>query len=249
MERDLSPALMRGNCLDLLSQLPEAGCDMLLTDPPYGTTNLQFDQARIDWASWWKQVHRVCKPTAILACFAAQPFATDLIQSNRRYFRYDLIWVKTNAVGYLSANVRPLRGHEHILIFCRRFGRVLGQIQSVYNPQFVAGSPYVHSSRVRPAAHYSAVKDIGTYRNPGTRHPTSVLRFGRDVKSYHPTQKPLDLCRWLIRAYSRTGERVFDPFMGGGNIGIAALEEGRRFTGMELDEEYFGVASERIMSK
>lgn len=238
---------MRGNCVELLSELPEAGFDLLLTDPPYGSTDLPFDKVKIDWEAWWKLIHRVCKPSAVMICFAAQPFATDLIQSNRKHFRYDLIWAKTNAVGFLSANVRPLRAHEHILVFCRKFGKVKGEVQSVYNPQFEEGAPYVHRCRKREPAHYGAQKDVGTYRNPGRRHPTSVLRFARDAESFHPTQKPMELCRWLVRTYSRPGDRVLDPFMGGGNAGLAAIREGRRFTGIELDGDYHAAAAKRLL--
>lgn len=196
--------------------------------------------------AWWSEIHRVCKPSAVLISFGAQPFTTDLIVSNRRNFRYSLVWQKTNAVGFLSANVRPLRSHEDILIFCQRFGRVQGEMQSVYNPQMQIGKPYTHRSRSRPAAHYSSLKDIGDYDNPGTRYPTSVLTFPRDTPSLHPTAKPVALLSWLIRTYSLPGQTVLDPFAGNGSTGAACAIDGRKFIGIELDPDYYAVAAKRL---
>lgn len=147
------------SCFDVLRTLPDASVDFVLTDPPFGTTSLGFDKAarkdKIDWPAWWAEIHRVTTPQAIICSFAAQPFTTDLINSNRKFFRYGLIWHKTNPVGFLSANQRPLRAHEDILIFCRRFGRLRqGQqmvMQSVYNPQFTEGAPYTHHYRAAKA--------------------------------------------------------------------------------------------------
>ena len=157
-----------------------------------------------------------------------------------------MVWQKTNPVGFLSANVRPLRAHEDILVFCRKFGRVKGEMQSTYNPQFTEGAPYVHKSRARPAAHYSAVKDIGTYNNPGRRHPTSVLTYGRDAKSHHPTAKPEPVMVKLVLQYSNAGDVVLDPFMGSGSTGVACVRHKRRFVGMEMDPAYFAVAKARL---
>lgn len=234
------------DCFTALAQMPANSCDLLLCDPPYGTTNLSFDKIKIDWKKWWEEIDRVCKPSAIQICFAAQPFTTDLINSNRRHFRRAEVWVKTNPVGFLSANVRPLRAHEDILFFCRKFGRSKGVMQSTYNPVFTEGTPYVHKSRSRPARHYSAVKDIGPYTNPGRRYPTSVMTYGRDVPSLHPCAKPEALLRKLVKMYSHPGDVVLDPFMGSGSTGVAAVLENRRFVGMELDAEYFAIAHHRL---
>ena len=240
--------LYSGDCFQIMSGLPDGSVDLVLTDPPYGTTNLAFDKAarknKIDWAVWWTEIHRVAKPTAIIACFAAQPFTTDLINSNRKWFRYDLVWQKTAPVGFLSANVRPMRAHESILIFCRQFGprrvqqgeHLVRQMQSVYNPQFTEGhKPYLHHYRAMPATHYSATKDLPSYQNQGRRHPTSVLTYGRDVPSTHPTAKPVTLGRFLVKSYSHAGEVVLDPFAGGGSLALAALLEERRVIAIEQD--------------
>lgn len=242
-------ALYLASCFDVLSTLPDASVDLVLTDPPYGTTNLAFDKLKIDWHAWWRAIHRVTTPQAIVCSFAAQPFTTDLINANRKYFRYAMVWNKTNPVGFLSANQRPLRIHEDILIFCRRFGRLRqGQqtvMQSVYNPQFTAGTPYTHHYRAQAAAHYSATRVLPSIRNEGRRHPTSVLTYGRDRPSTHPTAKPQDLCRFLIRSYSHSGQTVLDPFCGGGSTVAAALLEDRNVIGIEMDPVHFATTQGR----
>lgn len=252
--------LYSGDCLEAMRRLPEGSVDLVVTDPPYGTTNLDFDREarrnKPDWGNWWTEIHRVAKPSAIIACFAAQPFTTDLINANRKNFRYDLVWHKTTPVGFLSANVRPLRAHESILIFCRRFGprqvqqgeHLVRQMQSVYNPQFTFGNaPYLHRYRAQPARHYAVVKDIGEYQNDGRRHPTSVLTYARDAKSHHPTAKPVSLCRWLVRTYSHPGQTVLDPFAGGGSVAVAALEEERCVIACELDPVHYQVMEARVL--
>lgn len=242
--------LRHGDCLELLRSLPDASVNLVLTDPPYGTTNLAFDKIKIDWLAWWAEVHRVTTPQAIVCCFAAQPFTTDLINSNRKHFRYAMVWSKTNPVGFLSANQRPLRAHEDILVFCRKFGRLRrGQqmvMQSTYNPQMTEGTPYTHHYRAAKATHYSATRALPSFRNEGRRHPTSVLTYGRDRPSLHPTAKPDLLLRHLIRSYSHAGDLVLDPFAGCGSSLLAAMREGRRAVGMEMDAEYFAVAEQRL---
>ena len=201
MQELSSLQILRGNCLEQMKSLKEASVDLLLTDPPFGTTALAFDQIEIDWKEWWKEVNRVCKPQAIQICFAAQPFTTTLIAANPIGFCYDLVWHKPYSVGFLGANSRPLRSHETILVFRRRSqAKAARGKRAVYNPQFTEGTPYKHKARRVSPAHYG--RTLGTdkdYDNPGRRYPISVLTFGRDAKSFHPTQKPHELLKWLIR--------------------------------------------------
>ena len=249
--------LFAGDCLAGMRSLRDACVDLVLTDPPYATTNLAFDRAArknpIDWAAWWTEVHRVAKPTAIICCFAAQPFTTDLINSNRKHFRYDLVWNKPYSVGFLSANVRPLRSHEGILIFCRRFGprrvqqgkHLVRQMQSVYNPQFTSGKPYLHHYHAGAAAHYSETKALPSKQNSGSRYPTSVLTYGRDAPCHHPTAKPVALGKYLVRTFSHAGDVVLDPFAGGGSLVVAALEEGRSAVAFETDPVHLATIRSR----
>ena len=158
-----------------------------------------------------------------------------------------MIWSGKNRTPsvFCPPTCGPLRSHESILIFCRRFGprrvkqgeHLVRQAQSVYNPQFTEGMPYTHHYKAQPAMHYSATKALPSRRNEGKRYPTSVLTSGRDVPSTHPTAKPVALCRSLVRSYSHAGDVVLDPFMGAGSTG---------FVGIELDAAYFQTAQARI---
>lgn len=237
--------------------------DALITDPPYGTTELPWDR-KLDLSLFWTQAHRVCKERAIIVLFSQQPFTSDLIHSNRKAFRYELIWHKTAAVGWLSANSRPLRAHENILIFARRFRG------STYHPQKRQGKPYRPSYK-GAARHYGrqrgpSVRALGVPTSgvpaqassnngagssatigSGERYPRSVLLCSnRNTPSLHPTQKPLDLMLWLVQSYSHVGDVVLDPFMGSGSTGAACRQTGRSFIGIEREREYFEVAKERL---
>lgn len=240
--------ILRGNCLEQMKTLKDASVDLLLTDPPFGTTHLHFDSIEIDWQAWWKEVNRVCKPHAMQICFAAQPFTTTLVASNPIGFCYDLVWSKPYSVGFLAANSRPLRSHETILVFRRRSqAKAAKGKRAIYTPQFTEGTPYRHRARRETPAHYGKTRGRDAdYVNTGRRYPTSVLTFGRDAKSFHPTQKPHELLKWLIRTYSHPGDLVLDTFAGGGNTLIAAGVEGRRCIGIELDPGYADIAERRL---
>lgn len=238
--------LWHDDCLAIMPTLADGSIDLLLTDPPYGTTALPWDQA-IDYSTFWAQAHRVVKPTGIIAVFCAQPMATDLINANRRHFRYDLIWHKTMPVGFLDANRRPLRAHENIFIFCQRWRGARNRLLSTYNPQFTDGTPYVSRHGGVCALYGTKTQRQARQNTDGRRHPVSVLTYPRETTGrFHPTQKPLPLLRWLIQTYSHPGETVLDPFMGSGNTGMAALGLGRQFLGIERDSAYYTSAWGRL---
>lgn len=236
-------ALHLGSAFDILPEITDGSIDAVISDPPYGTTNLSWDHA-IDLERFWLETNRVCRPEAVVVLFGCQPFTTALINSNRSQFRYELIWVKSRPVGFLSANRRPLRSHENILVFCRKPN------SSTYNPQKVPGKPYrvTRPNASRGGKHYNTPALPVTINESGDRHPWSVLHHkhpaGREC--LHPTQKPLDLMRFLVRSYSNPGDLVLDPFMGSGSTGHAALEQGRRFVGMESDQGYYDAAAARL---
>lgn len=234
-----------GDALEVMRSLRDESVDAIITDPPYGTTKLAWDEAPT-WESFWREAYRVCRPHSPQVMFSAQPFTTDLISTNRTRFRYDLIWSKTMPTGFLDAKVRPLRAHEVILVFSERpiNGAHAGP---TYNPQKRAGDPYFREHRAGRAPHYSAGKRSST-TNTGDRYPTSVVTFsnGNNKNDGHPTQKPVDLMRWLVRTFTDPGHVVLDPFMGSGTTGVAAVEEGRSFVGIELEPEYHAIAARRI---
>lgn len=232
--------LYAGNSFEILPGLRSNSIDLVLSDPPYGTTALAWD-TKIDVNEFWRQINRIAKPTAVIALFAAQPFATDLINANRRFFRYELIWEKVMPVGFLDANRRPLRAHENILIFAHQFKG------SSYNAQMTEGAkPYRSTNHC--SAHYGRHGDGHVTVNKGTRHPRSVLKFAHDRPSLHPTQKPLDLVRWLVRSYSKPGDRILDPFAGSLTTLCACRLEKRRGIAIELGQDYIDRGMARLQA-
>jgi len=227
--------------MELLADVSPETVQAVLTDHPYGSTDCHWDKV-VDLAAWWKEIDRVTPPNAIVASFAAQPFATDLINSNRKNFRYELVWHKAKAVGFLNANRQPLRGHELIMVFCRQPGK------SVYNPQKTPGKPYRITAKSKTTI-YRHHKFLPTV-NHGDRHPTSVLALNAlGGKRYHPTQKPLLMCEWLVKSYTNAGHLVLDPFAGSATFAVACHRTGRRFLGFERDPEIFKAAVARLKAE
>jgi len=231
--------LRRGDCLRLLAGLTDESVDAVIADLPYGTTDLAWDR-RLDLVAWWREILRVTKPLAVVCAFSAYPLTLELIELNRRAFRYELVWEKVRPVGFLDANRRPLRAHEQILIFAKRWQG------STYNAQKTPGKPY-HNKHGQSSAPYHTCTRVPTV-NTGDRHPRSVLKFDLDQSGWHPTQKPYALVEWLVRSFTNQGDTILDPVMGSGTTGVAAVRNGRRFVGYERDRRYFAKASQRISS-
>jgi len=228
-----------------MERLNDASIDAVITDFPYGTMNAKWDRG-LDLVRWWDVVRRKLKPTGIVAGFAAGRFLFELHASNPQWFRYDLIWEKHLSVGFLDANHRPLRAHEYILIFSPR------PKSAVYNPQKTpSGVPAKGECKraARQSTLYRGHAKGFTWNDDGTRHPRSVLRFdsvGRGSERGHPTQKPLELLRWLVRSYTRRGGLVCDPCFGSGTTAEACAIEGRRFLGFERERRFFNFAARRL---
>ena len=230
------------DCLEFMAGLPDNSIDMCLTDPPYYSTDLPFDKVpRIDFAAWLKECQRVLKPHGVLVTFADFNLLADLRSKSPFKSTYELIWQKTKAVGFLSANQRPLRAHEFIGVF------VSGINKSTYNPQKTEGEPYKKKNSASRAPIYITHKAVLTENASGERHPLSVQKFSnKNYKSLHSTQKPLEACEWLIKTYSNEGETVFDGFSGSGSTAVACRNTGRNFIGCELDLAYFNLARKRL---
>lgn len=249
------------HCIDwqaLMEMIPDSSIDMILTDIPYGSaadkdtgTNLAWDD-RPDLAKYWEHVKRVLKPAGAILMTATQPLVTDLIISNREWFRYDLVWQKTMAVGFLVANRRPLRAHEYILLFSP-----VGY--PTYNPQFEEGEPYAEKRRVGSgaAAHYSPNSGRRNSASlDGKRYPKSVLTYAHDAYTrpggtfkLHPTQKPLALFEWLIKTYTNEGETVLDMFAGSGTTALAAKLNNRRYIVGDISPAYIEIIGKRLNPK
>ena len=229
-----------GDCYSILPKL-DIQADAVVTDPPYGVTDCQWD-TRIPLDKFWELIDHRTKPTANFVIFGCGGFSVDLINSRRDWWRYNLIWAKNNKVGFLNANLMPLRNHEDILVL----GRPGYQKTSTYNPQKTAGG----RAGLKTVKHKSSIyREQGEYIHisDGTLHPCSVLYFKSEKeKGLHPTIKPIALMEWLIRTYTNEGDTVLDCFMGSGSTAIACLNVGRKFIGIERDKNYFDVACDRI---
>lgn len=233
--------LLHGDCLSLLPSLPDNSIDMVLADPPYGTTQCKWDSV-IDLAAMWRELERVCKPNAAIVMTAAQPFTAQLVCSNIGMFKYEIIWEKGNATGFLNAKKQPLRAHESVLVFYRQ--------QPTYNPQMTSGHARKTSKRKTVNSEcYGKALSLTEYDST-ERYPRSVQFFSSDKQrgSYHATQKPVALMEWLIRSFSNPGDVVLDFCMGSGTTGVACINTDREFIGMEMDGEIFQVAASRIGS-
>jgi len=231
--------LMNGDCLELMKGIPDGSVDMVLCDLPYGTTACAWDSV-ISFDRLWDEYKRALKPDGVLAFTSSQPFTTTLVASNMQYFRYELVWEKSKATGHALCNKRPMKAHESICIFSKG--------AHLYNPQKTPGKPYKQRLGTKESKEFST----GTSRNDnasGDRYPRSVLYFKTaesEGKSQHPTQKPVALMEYLIRTYTHEGMTVLDNCMGSGTTGVACVNTGRKFIGIEMDEGYFDIAQKRI---
>lgn len=227
--------LILGDCLDELPKIFDKNIDLVLTDPPYGTTQCKWDSI-ISLDFIWKELKRITKENTAIIFTASQPFTTTLINSNIEDFRYDLVWCKNQGTNFYNANRMPLRSHEDILIFYKKL--------PTYNPQKTDGKPY-EQKRGTPSEVYRG-KDLHTTKSDGKRFPLSWKIFKKDKEKLHPTQKPVALLEYLIKTYTNENDTVLDFTMGSGSTGVACKNLNRNFIGIEKDNKYFDIAKQRI---
>ena len=229
--------LMLGDCLERMKEIESGTVDMILCDLPYGTTCCSWD-AVIPFEPLWAEYERVIKANGAIVLFGAHPFSAVLACSKLELFRYEWIWEKPSATGFLNADKQPLRAHENILVFYKSL--------PTYNPQKTFGHERKKSKRKNiGSAHYGKQLNIKDYDST-ERYPRTVQVFSKDYPSIHDTQKPVALCEYLIRTYTNDGELVLDNTMGSGTTGVACVNTRRRFIGIENDQQTFNEAKERI---
>lgn len=230
--------LHKGDCLEIMPQLPAHSVDCILADLPYQVTRCKWDTL-IPFGPLWEQYKRILKPNGIILLHASQPFTSSLVLSNPKWFRYDLVWNKVQTTGFLNANIRPLRKHESILVFSPKG-------KHTYNPEMRTGK-LIQKASGKQSQCYGKYHSIPNKNDQ--YFPTSILEFtnGCQGKKVHPTQKPIELARYLVRTFTNPGDTILDNVMGSGTTGLAAMLEGREFIGIEQDQNYFDIASKRIM--
>ena len=240
---DLKPCtfvLEQGDCLELMKKIPDKSVDMVLCDLPYGTTRNKWD-CIIPLDVLWEHYERIVKQNGAIVLFSAEPFTSLLITSNLKLFRYDLIWSKPQGSDFLNANRKPLRSHENICLFYKS--------QPTYNAQKSDGKPYKAKSGETTSSNFGKFNgNFHTENKDGKRCPLTVLSFAGEHNrgKQHPTQKPTALLEYLIKTYTNECEVVLDNCMGSGSTGVACVNTGRQFIGMELDTNYFEIAKNRI---
>jgi DNA modification methylase len=224
--------LIHGDCLEKLKDIETQSIDLILTDPPYGTTKCKWDSI-IPFEPMWNELKRIIKDNGCIALFGSEPFSSALRMSNIKNFKYDWIWKKTNVMGFLNAKKRPLKEIEIISIFNSK----------IYKPQNL-------QKNLKGKNHRGKNTDVlGKYEainnSEFTNYPKTIIKF-KSERGLHPTQKPVALLEYLTKTYTNEKDTVLDFTMGSGSTGVAAKNLNREFIGIELDPSYFKIAEDRI---
>lgn len=239
-----------GDCLDIMPQIPDKSIGMVLCDLPYEVLNKNNHHAQWDrmipFEPLWAQYERIIKDNGAIVLFGSGMFTSDLMQSNRKLWRYNLIWDKGRATGFLNANRMPLRYHEDICVFYKSLPTYHPQMEDLNGRE--PNHPQGHGKHNEKNQCYGKVNRINpTYTDK--KHPRSIINIKAvhcSEGQFHPTQKPVDLLRYLIRTYTNPEDVVLDNCAGSGSTCIASIRERRRWIGIEKNEEYYQIAKKRI---
>lgn len=242
-----------GDCLDVMQRISNKSVDMILCDLPYGCLNKTNKSAQWDniipFVPLWEQYERIIKDNGAIILFASGMFTAQLMMSNPKMWRYNLVWDKKLKSGFLNANRMPLRQHEDICVFYKKL--------PTYNPQMLKCEPHKRNHRRGRLVGQMQQRCYGKFIDKPTiisdeKFPTSIISIAKEHingKSYHPTQKPVSLLRYLIRTYTNDGDLVLDNCMGSGSTIIAAIQERRHYIGIELQQEYYDITRKRILNE
>jgi site-specific DNA-methyltransferase (adenine-specific) len=226
--------LLLGDCIEKMAEIPDGSVDMVMCDLPYGTTQNKWDSV-IPFEPLWAAYKRVCKKNAAIVLTASQPFTSIMGASNIENLKYAWVWEKSSVTGHLNAHHMPMKKHEDVLVFYAQ--------KPTYNPQGLV--PYGKIKKRGNNGRNFGVSGTENFQ-ASTNYPRSILQFSNDGH-IHPTQKPVALMEYLIRTYTNEGETVLDNAMGSGTTGVACVNTGRSFIGIERDENYFNIARSRIV--
>jgi site-specific DNA-methyltransferase (adenine-specific) len=240
--------LINGNCLEVMKTIPDNSIDAIITDPPYGTTACKWDSV-IDFELMWEQLNRIIKPNGAIVLFGSEPFSSALRMSNIKNYKYDWIWSKNKCSNYLHAKRMPLKYHENISVFIKKYGtynqqkvlRTESSINRLKHKHRISYGDENRSEIFNPNNSYE-------YESKDKTHsaPKSIIIFKKDKGGFHPTQKPIALMEHLIKTYTNENETVLDFTMGSGSTMVACVNTNRNGIGIEMDDNYFKIAEQRI---
>jgi site-specific DNA-methyltransferase (adenine-specific) len=234
-----------GDCLEIMPLIPDKSIDMILCDLPYGTTACKWDTI-IPFDKLWKEYERLIKPNGAIVLTASQPFASALIMSNPKLFRYEWIWDKVIPTGFTMANYRPMTNHENVLVFSK------GKMTYTPNGGYIKFNPQ-KTKRDKPIKGYAVTSKFlhdvefdKQERIYDEKCPMSIIQFKKDKTREHTSQKPVSLFEYLIKSYSDESDLILDNCMGSGTTGVACKNLNRKFIGIEKDYKYFEISKKRI---
>lgn len=234
--------LYNADCFDIFPQIADRSIDCIICDLPYGRTQNKWDSV-LPFDALWAEYKRIVKENGAILLFADGLFMADLMLSNKKMWRYNLVWDKILTSGFLNANRQPLRVHEEIVVFYKK--------QPTYNPQKTKGTPCHSKGKVKQSKNnnYGTYGFVDNSKELGEmKHPKSIVRVSKvhPSQSVHPTQKPIELLEWLIRTYTKEEDTVLDNCMGSGSTGVACKNLNRNFIGIEISAEYYALACQRL---
>jgi site-specific DNA-methyltransferase (adenine-specific) len=227
--------LFKGDCLEVMKKIPDKSVDMILCDLPFELTDNEWDKI-IDFEKMWYQYNRIIKDNGAIVLFGVEPFSSKIRMSNLKFYKYDWYWEKARPTGFLNARKQPLRNIETISVFYKK--------QCTYNPQGVISCKKMTKRSKTGDNWITTTKN--EYVQTQTNYPKQIIKFNHDKNKLHPTQKPVALLEYLIKTYTNENEIVLDNCMGSGSTGVACLNTNRKFIGIELNDEYFTLAKNRI---
>lgn len=233
--------ILLGDCLELMKDIPNGSIDMILCDLPYGTTQCKWDNI-IPMNILWEQYRRIIKDNGAIVLFGSEPFSSMVRTSNLKNYKYDWKWEKAKATLHALCKKRPMKSDEDIMVFYKQ--------QPTYNPQMTIGEKYKGRNNTKNHKELKGEWLIGQgnrSNNEGTRYPRTNIYFANENKAgQHPTQKPIDLCEYLIKTYTNEGDIILDNCAGSGTTAIACLNTNRQFIVMEKEQEYYDIILKRV---
>ena len=249
MDKDLKLddcQLMLGDCLERMKGIGDKSIDMILCDPPYGTTACKWDTI-IPFDKLWEQYKRIIKDNGAIVLFGSQPFTSALVMSNPKWFKYEWIWNKNKGSNIMLAKKQPLKVHENVLVFggANYFPQMENVVGKIRDQRLEKEKINRTDGAVTPKGAIKYAKDY----DPSKKYPTSIRLFTNHREKeqvFHPTQKPVPLLEYLIKTYTNEGETVLDNTMGSGSTGVACVNTNRKFIGIEMDKKYYDISCKRI---